>query len=345
MPAFRIIIFALLFSDAAHSIEFIEIGPQAWAAIQPAERRFNDCNSLIVEAAEFVIVVDAQESEDDVRQISEFARDKIGKPVAYLINTHWHSDHTQGNTLYRETFGENLVIIGHTTHQEDIEDRAATYLSERVDRLKQQIPEAQEQLDTGVKKDGSEYTSEETAEEQRQIDVARDWVAINEKVVFTGPSLAIDGQHAVLLDDASFVVHPMRGHTRGDLVVHFPKLDLVATGDLVDAMPYSGHGFPSEWLTSLGRIRGLGASNYVPGHGPLLTNNLLIDELQLYFSSLTEQVKAFLEDGKSTDEIVSTIDLSDSRQRLAGSDEAAMQFFDRVQEEAIQRAIAELSTD
>ena len=345
MSAFRIIIFALLFSDAAYSVEFIEIGPQAWAAIQPAERRFNDCNSLIVEAAEFVIVVDAQESEDDVRQISDFALNKIGKPVAYLINTHWHSDHTQGNTLYREAFGENLIIIGHTTHQEDIEGRAATYLRERVDSLQQQIPEAQEQLDSGVKKDGSEYTTDETAEEQRQIDVARDWVAINEKVVFTGPSLAIDGQHAVLLDDASFVVHPMRGHTRGDLVVHFPKLDLVATGDLVDAMPYSGHGFPSEWLTSLGRIRGLGAANYVPGHGPLLTSNLLIDELQLYFSSLTEQVKALLADGKSAGEIVSTIDLTDSRKRLAGSDEAAMRFFDRVQEEAIQRAIAELSTD
>ena len=40
-----------------------------------------------------------------------------------------------------------------------------------------------------------------------------------------------------------------------------------AEGDLVDAIPYAGHGYPREWLAALKDIRLLGARTYLPGHG------------------------------------------------------------------------------
>lgn len=51
----------LAFSTAAAAIEIGELRDGAWAAMQPPDNRFNDSNSLIVEADDFVIVVDAQE--------------------------------------------------------------------------------------------------------------------------------------------------------------------------------------------------------------------------------------------------------------------------------------------
>ena len=33
------------------------------------------------------------------------------KPVKYLVNTHWHGDHTHGNGVYRAKF-PNLTIVG-----------------------------------------------------------------------------------------------------------------------------------------------------------------------------------------------------------------------------------------
>ena len=116
----------------SQAINIEEVAPGVWAALQPDERKFNDCNSLIVAANKFVIVIDAQESADDVQQIIHFAETQIGKPVRYLINTHWHSDHTQGNTLYRRRYGEELIIIGHSTQAEDIPNRAAVYVGDRV---------------------------------------------------------------------------------------------------------------------------------------------------------------------------------------------------------------------
>ncbi len=279
----------LVQAGTASAIDIEQIRPNAWAATQLEARMFNDCNSLIVEADEFVIIVDAQESRDDVHQIINFTRDRIGKPVRYLVNTHWHSDHTQGNTLYRQTFGDDLVIVGHTTHEEDIFGRAA--------------------------KDG---------------------------VVFTGPSETVADAWSVDAAVASFSVVPMRGHTRGDLVVSFGNIGVVATGDLVDAMPYAGHGYPLEWLDALKAIQRLGATTYVPGHGPTLHDDLLISKLLTYFNALTSQVASLYAAGKTQAEIKAAVDLSRSREMLVGDSEAAGRFFDQVQEQAIERAIAEL---
>lgn len=326
----------------ASAVDIVSIRPNAWSATQPPERKFNDCNSLIVEADEFVIVVDAQENAEDVQQIIDFAKEELGKPVQYLVNTHWHSDHTQGNTLYRETFGEDLVIIGHATHEEDIFGRAAPYVRDRVAQIKAALPAAREQLVTGIKRDGSAFSAEELAAQTKRVEDAAAWVEANEDVRFTGPSKMIDSAYSIEAGLASFSVHPMRGHTRGDLVISFGELGVVATGDLVDAIPYAGHGYPREWLAALKDIRLLGARTYLPGHGPLLEDDLLLKKLLTYFDTLTTQVAELHEAGNTADAIKAGIDLSMSREMLVGNDETAGRFFDGVQGEAIDRAIAEL---
>ena len=58
---------------------------------------------------------------------------------------------------------------------------------------------------------------------------------------FTLPTLMIDDLYSVQAGAASFNIHPMRDHTWSDQAIHLPQLKLVATGDLVDAMPCTGH--------------------------------------------------------------------------------------------------------
>ncbi len=338
------LILLVLSPGVGQAIDIELIAPGVWAALQPDDRKFNDCNTLIVAADDYVIIVDAQESADDVRQIIGFVESEIEKPVRYLINTHWHSDHTQGNTLYKESYGDDLVIIGHVTHAEDIEQRAAVYVSDRVERIKQQLPAALEQLETGIKRDGSKFTPEELAAQTIRVREAEEWVVANEGFEFTLPTLMIDDVYSVQAGAASFSIHPMRGHTRGDLVIHFPQLQLVATGDLVDAMPYSGHGYPSEWIDSLVKIKQFGASTYLTGHGAAQMDDALIDKLLIYFESLTSQIKTLMAGGSTAEQIKASIDLSHSRSLLAGDDETAGRFFDRVQDEAIDQAIKELGT-
>ena len=344
MPALRLLFVCLgCISGFAYAIEIEAIGPGAWAALQPQERRFDDSNSLIVAAEDFVIVVDAQENVDDVRSIIDFAQSDIGKPVRYLINTHWHSDHTQGNTLYVAAFGEDLNIIGHRSHPQDIVDRALPYLEARVSRIRNALPAAKEQLASGIKSDSSRFSADEMALQKEQIEQAEAWVAANENVQFTLPTMTIGASFSVDAGAASFTIYPLRGHTRGDLIVHFPELGLLASGDLVDAMPYSGHGYPAEWLNALWEIDALQASTLLPGHGEVLHDRTLLTELEKYFTSLTSQVRALAAEGKDLQTINAEVDLSDSRQMLAGDDAAAGRFFDQVQTEAIARSYEEVT--
>jgi glyoxylase-like metal-dependent hydrolase (beta-lactamase superfamily II) len=332
---------ALFLSVLAGAIEISELQSGVWAALQPADNRFNDCNSLIVEAREYVIIIDAQESRADVQAIIDFAKNTIRKPVRYLINTHWHGDHTQGNTLYLQAFDDGLIILGHVSQGVDIPERAATAHAERVAELDQQLPAAREQLVTGIKLDGSRFSDQELAAQTARVGRAQAWLDANRDITFTGPTLTINDVFSVDAGDALFTVYPQRGHTRGDLVVHFPKLRILAAGDLVDVMPYSGHGYPREWLTALQFIDTLDFSVVVPGHGPALKDRVLIANLSTYFESLTRQVSTLAGKGMDLEEIRAAIDLSASREVLAGKDTTAGSFFDAVQDEAIERAYAE----
>jgi glyoxylase-like metal-dependent hydrolase (beta-lactamase superfamily II) len=64
-------------------------------------------------------VVDAcylpSSAREDIAQIRQWT----DKPVRYLLNTHWHYDHTMGNAAYRDAFPD-LRIVAHTETQKQI---------------------------------------------------------------------------------------------------------------------------------------------------------------------------------------------------------------------------------
>ena len=45
-----------------------------------------------------------------------------------------------------------------------------------------------------------------------------------------------------------------RAHTRGDTVVWLPQQGILASGDLLDDLPYTGHGYPRSWRAALADI-------------------------------------------------------------------------------------------
>ena len=49
---------------------------------------------------EGVILIDTLYYPEETRQIKEFLEDRLGHRVRYVINTHYHADHTQGTYLF-----------------------------------------------------------------------------------------------------------------------------------------------------------------------------------------------------------------------------------------------------
>ena len=87
---------------------------------------FPQGNTTVIVGDRDVLVVDAcylpSSAREDIAQIGQWT----DKPVRYLVNTHWHADHTRGNGAYAEAF-PSINIISQTATRELIQGNYADH--------------------------------------------------------------------------------------------------------------------------------------------------------------------------------------------------------------------------
>ncbi|GGD48420.1 MBL fold metallo-hydrolase [Lacimicrobium alkaliphilum] len=315
------------------AIDIQQISDSVWVAVQPDTERFDDSNSLIMRGDNGVLVVDSQQSAEDVAAIISFIDNKIGLPVAVLVNTHWHTDHIQGNAHYKTAYGDKLTIIGHTSHLEDIPQRAQKTLQEQIIYLQAQLPIAEERLEQGIKMDGSPLSEAEATQQAQLIGQARIWLKNNKNTNFVLPDKVISKPLNLTKYGFDASVIPMSGHTRADLVVYLPQQKILACGDLLDAVPYLGHGNTRQWLATLKDMQDISPEFWLPGHGKPVDDHTLLNAMQFYFDELLAQINSFQEADLET--LKQQVDVSASRARLTGDDPHKQRFFDHSLDEAI----------
>lgn len=80
---------------------------------QDAPDAFPQGNTTVIVGERDLLVVDAcylpSSASEDIRQIRKWT----SKPVRFLLNTHWHYDHTMGNGVYGREYPQ-LTIIAQT---------------------------------------------------------------------------------------------------------------------------------------------------------------------------------------------------------------------------------------
>jgi len=183
------------------------------------------------------------------------------KPIRFLINTHWHSDHTEGN--------ENLAKAG-----------AVIFAHENV-RKRMSINQ-------------SVLGSEVPASPKAALPV----------VTFDqGMTFHLNGHEIELF-------HIRHAHTDGDVLVHFPKPNVLHMGDI-----YFEGMYPFIDVASGGSIDGMiravdqvlamidGDTIIIPGHGPL-SNKEKLQGYRKVLATIRERVARHLKEGKTLEEIL-----------------------------------------
>ena len=92
------------------------LAPGVYAAYQPEpfpSMFYLEGNSTIVVNANDVLVVDAGSSPKAGQCLVSAVKRLTTKPVRFLVNTHWHGDHTLGNQAFVDAF-PGVAIIGST---------------------------------------------------------------------------------------------------------------------------------------------------------------------------------------------------------------------------------------
>jgi glyoxylase-like metal-dependent hydrolase (beta-lactamase superfamily II) len=294
-------------ADAKHfDIQKVEEGVFSCLA-RPAA--LINCNATIFEQSNHLVVVDTHSKASAAASlIAQIKREVSDKPVRHIINTHFHWDHAQGTSAYREAFSP-LDVISSKTARQAIEQE-----TEKRIRLQLQI-DVPVFIETARKKRTDARSTPERefyGDQIRQLEAYRKEMAAFELVV---PTITFDDTY--ILKDAERELHLSfhgRAHTGGDVVVLSPRDRLLATGDLIHGFfPYIGDGYPRQWPATINQVAALDFTRLLPGHGPVQTGRGRMTNFRNYVEELTQRVAAGKEQGNSVKELQQTITASSLR--------------------------------
>ena len=116
-----------------------EVGPGVYAAIDGPDHKAGS-NAGFVIGDDGVLVVDAFFNQDAARALVSEIRRLTPKPIRYVVNTHYHADHTGGDQALRDA---GAIIIAHRTVRDWVRvnninlfgDRITPELKARIEAL------------------------------------------------------------------------------------------------------------------------------------------------------------------------------------------------------------------
>jgi cyclase len=246
---------SLLFVGSCFAEDLFDIKPMAdgvYAAIAKPAYKVN-CNAAIVVLDDSVLVVDTHSKPSAARELIAEIKKLTDKSVRYVVNTHFHWDHYQGNQAYPASWPAGVEIISSEATRNSIEKRGIPRVKHEIVTMPQEI----EQLETDLAK---ATDAKQKAELQSNLTQAEAYLAELKTMQFTLPTMTFD--RSLILRRKSRTVQILwlgRAHTDGDVFVFLPKEKVLITGDslhgwtpfMVTAIPMTGskHWIPRRsWI-------------------------------------------------------------------------------------------------
>jgi cyclase len=321
-------------------VELQMVAPGVYVALQPSADRFNDSNSTIILLDDSVVVVDTQTTLTATRGIIEQIRKVTNKPVRWVINTHWHGDHVQGNQVYREAF-PGVQFVAQTNTREDMARLATADLKEQVENLPGQIEKYRHMLATGSTADGKPLTEEQKSIFQMRVDVFSRWLPDLRQTHIVLPDVTFDDSLSLYGGNRQIRLIHYAGHTRGDVVAYLPAEKILITGDLLDDMPYTGDGSPVGLVKTLHEFDRLDFDIVIPGHGGIERGREHLHQVTALFESIVAQVQDAVRSGLSLEDTKKKVNVEAFRAPITGGEEHATHAFNGWVPVAIERAYLE----
>lgn len=196
-------------------------------------------NAGIAIGKDAILVVDTLVSAKEGKRLLRDIRAISDKPIKYIVNTHYHLDHTFGNAVFADLKAD---IISHVNCANAMKKSAVDILAN-----------ANAYGLTPEDMDGTEPAYPNlTFTDRMRLDLG----GLEVELIYIAPS-----------------------HTKGSIMVHIPTEGVMFTGDILftDFHPYMADGDIAGWQETLDFIMALNADKIIPGHGPLSTNKDLVD--------------------------------------------------------------------
>ena len=258
-----------------------ELAEGVWAAIV-IPTGLAASNSGIVDLGDRTLIFDTTFSPASAAELRNVAESLTGRPVDYVLNSHWHQDHVFGNAAFApETeiyaTARTSEIIAEKTEADIVEFKQhwPNQLKEWAERAKVAKDEA-ERLDF---EDGVRF-AQTIIDTFPQLELRLPDHTFTDKMEFKGTKRTVE-----------FVTYG-GGHTDSDAFLHLPAERIIFTGDLLATkfQPGMSSSHPQEWLKILAKIKALNPIQLMPGHGELATL-ADVELIEQYINKLLQMAK------------------------------------------------------
>lgn len=278
-----------------------KVADGVYFALARAQAKINANATIFVNSAD-VLVVDAHSKPSAAASlIAQIKTEITPKPVRYVVNTHFHWDHTQGNHAYRAA-GGNIDFIASATTKQLMSQLALKRLQVTLDEIPKQIDELRSRA-------GKATSAAEKSFCDEQVRQLQAYQAEMKSYTLELPTITFDNSYVV--KDRAHDLHVEfrgRAHTAGDVVVFCPQQRVVSTGDMLHGfLPFLTDGFPKAWPETLNSVAQLGFDKVCPGHGPVQPHQVRLINMRDYLEELVEKVEGGKQAGKSIAELQGTI--------------------------------------
>lgn len=202
-----------------------------------------DGNTVVIEAPDGLILFDTGRHPEHADAILAKVT-ALGQPVAAIVNSHWHFDHTTGNIELRAAF----------PHAEVLASRAVDgdHFREFVERSHSGAEQAI-RAGRATSQQAAEFARAKVAHERRALQPTRS--------IERSGSFVVGGR----VVEVGLAPHAV---TEGDIYLYDPASRTLLAGDLVVALvPFMDTACITGWRDALAKVEAVPFETLIPGHG------------------------------------------------------------------------------
>lgn len=215
----------------------------------PLDWRGPDGNTIVLEGKDGLIVFDTGRHPEHAKAILDYAAQRK-RPIAAIVNSHWHLDHTTGNLDLREVY-PNAEVYATTA----VDGALATFLKKGRDQSDKALadPKTTQAQKAQILRGRYRVDHPETLRPTRPVVTsARIKIAGRQFDVYVAPFAA----------------------SEADLWIYDPKAKLALVGDLVvDIVPFMDTACAEGWRKALDEVERTPFTTLIPGHGPVMNRD------------------------------------------------------------------------
>ena len=225
-------------------------------------------NAGIIIGKDGIVVIDTLVSAKEAKRFIEDIKKVSIKPIKYVVNTHYHLDHTFGNAEFAKL---GAIIISHVNDDQNLRKNGETAL-----------------------KNAKGYGLSESDMEG---------TAIAYPALIFNDRMGLD-----MGDQKIELIYTGNSHTNGSIIVYLPDKKILFAGDILFTgyHPFIAEGDIKSWGKVLDYIGKMDVAAIIPGHGPV-SNKKDIVEMKSYLTTFDKNAKKLSAKSKDVEYVFTEI--------------------------------------